>query len=71
MAVEIEGLPSGERVHTDGAIIQVVTNVEFSLCHGTEHVRQATHRVDRATAEREGCEREIEMIRQRTVVPHY
>lgn len=50
MAVEVEGLAGGERVHADGGIIKVVTYVEFSFSHGTEHVGQAAHRVQSAAA---------------------
>lgn len=70
MAVEIEGLAGGERVHADGGVIKVVTDVEFSFGHGAEHMSQTAHRVESAAAKREGGQWEIEMIRGRIVVPH-
>ena len=70
VAVKIEGLSSGERVDADSGVIKIVANMKLPLGHWTEHVRQATHGVQRETAQGEGGERIIKMIWQRIVIPH-
>jgi len=50
MAVKVKRLARSERVHAYGGVIEVVTDVEFSFGHGTEHVSEAAHGVKRAAA---------------------